>query len=549
MKKKRITPAARAMERRLGPCKRAAVGLSILSAIQALLGVALAFATRQVVNAAVGGENLILPCVLLAAVAAAIPLTRAACQYLAGRRADREVTALRKHLLQQLQKKDCETVNGYHSSHLFTRLDEDCRLVCERYTRILPETAGQVAQLIGAAGALVLLQTDLAVAMLILGVLAAAYAVVYRRAVKSRYRTVRRKTEQSVACLQENLEHLELSRSAAAEGETVRRYDRRQTAWRKARTALRRVSVGGSAGFSLAVQLASAALIVWGASAIHGGALDYGGLIAVLQLVSLFRAPVTTLTGIQGQLASADAARERVEELLALPDEPRGEEIAMEETCVALVFDCVTFRYEGEEQPVLQNYSARIEFGCWTRLTGSSGRGKSTLFRLILGLYRPSSGRIYVETDRRTVPVSAATRRLFGFVPQSPVLFSGTVRENLLLADPDADEQTLWEALELARCGFVRDLPQGLDTTLGQFGAGLSVGQRQRLTVARMLLRPARMLLLDEVTSALDQQTAEEMLAGLSRRCPTALISTHRQSILRRPEIRDLALEAPGEET
>ena len=149
-----------------------------------------------------------------------------------------------------------------------------------------------------------------------------------------------------------------------------------------------------------------------------------------------------------------------------------------------------------------------------------------------------------LETDQGCFPCSAATRHLFSLVPQTPVLFSGTLRENLLLACPHATEAELQGALKLAQCGFVDSLPQKLDTLVGEGGEGLSVGQRQRITIARALLSGAQVLLLDESTSALDRDTEMQVWNSLTARWPVAIAATHRQDVFKEIPVRHLNLNA-----
>ena len=519
------------MKRTLAPCRRAGIGLAALTGLRAVLFVALALASRGVLNSAPGARSFTLWCAALIALSALIPLLSAGISAWSGHVTDKSASALQRKLLLLLQTKDCESVNRYHSGHLYSRLTGDCRTACERYTSLLPGLAGKAMQLCTAFAALTALKPLLAAVLAACGALAALAGLAFRRLLKKRHLAERQASERLTAKLQETLEHQELARSVAEPGESARRFTSCQSVWLHARTALRRLSIGGWTGFSLLVYLGSGAVILWGALSIRDGSLSIGDLTAILQLIALFRTPVTGLTGIQSQLAAVDAAQERLLELCALPDEPSGEKVPADAVPQALVFRNVTFSYEGEERPVLQNFSARVPLDRWTCLTGASGRGKSTLYRLILATYRPQSGEVILETDRGEFPCSATTRRLFGFVPQSPTLFSGTLRENLLLAKPEASEDELYEALRAAACDFVSTLPQGLDTPLGENGQGLSAGQRQRVAIARALLSGAKVLLLDEITSALDRDTEAVVLKNLKEAIPAALAATHRPEI------------------
>lgn len=529
-------------------CRRAALPLAGLAALRAAALAAIALASRGVVDCALAGENVLPWALALLALSAAVPLLNAAAQLYAGRASDRGSAAMAHALLGALERKDCAALQAYHSGQLLSRLTGDCRTVCEKYTGILPGTAGQLVQLAAALAALIALAPPLAAGLTVLGVLAALGGLIFRRALRPRHLEARRADEALASCAQETLEHREAMRAVAAPGEGLRRFALRQQRWRDARDRLRRASAAGWTGFSLLVFLISAAAVIYGALAIRRGALTYGGLTAVLQLISLFRAPVTGLTGVQSRLAAVDAAQERLRELLDLPDEPAGETLPPDAVPVSVEFRNVTFAYPGEERPVLRDFSAVIDLRRWTALTGASGRGKTTLFRLILAFCRPQSGEVLLITDRGTVPCSAATRRFFGYVPQPPLLFSGTVRENLLLALPDADDAALWRALDAAECGFLRALPQGLDLPLGESGEGLSAGQRQRIAVARALLTGAPVLLLDEITSALDETTESELLRALTARCSSALAATHRPALPRELGMAFLALDGEGKE-
>jgi ABC-type multidrug transport system fused ATPase/permease subunit len=164
---------------------------------------------------------------------------------------------------------------------------------------------------------------------------------------------------------------------------------------------------------------------------------------------------------------------------------------------------------------------------------GHTGVGKTTLFRLLLGLAEPTSGTISIYDDTRRLRINTETRRYMVFVPQGNTLMSGTVRYNLLLARPDASDDELRSVLHIAMADFVMDMPDGLDTVLGERSAGLSEGQAQRIAIARGLLRPGKILLLDEISSALDEQTESELFKRLFEAYPdkTVLMITHRQGV------------------
>lgn len=198
----------------------------------------------------------------------------------------------------------------------------------------------------------------------------------------------------------------------------------------------------------------------------------------------------------------------------------------------------VSFAYEKDTDPVLHRASCTLHAGDFAAITGISGEGKTTLFRLLLGVYQPNSGSLELRFreagHERTVPVGVETRKLFAYVPQGNTLFSGTLRENLTMFAQNADDSQIREAVRVACVDeLVDSLPEGLDTVLGERGVGLSEGQAQRIAIARAILTQASILLLDESTSALDEGTEAKLLTNLSR-LPgrTCLIVTHRKAAL-----------------
>jgi ATP-binding cassette subfamily B protein len=190
----------------------------------------------------------------------------------------------------------------------------------------------------------------------------------------------------------------------------------------------------------------------------------------------------------------------------------------------------LTFSY-GRER-ILQDASMEIPKGAFCVITGHSGIGKSTLLKLLLGVFQPESGKLFVQTSAEEILLDRSTRRLFAYVPQGNLLLSGTLRENLLIAKPDATKEQLEQAIFVSAMDeYLPMLPHGLDTALGESGAGLSEGQAQRLAIARAVLGGAPILLLDESTSALDAQTEKMVLERIfSLKDRTCIAVTHRSA-------------------
>ena len=333
-----------------------------------------------------------------------------------------------------------------------------------------------------------------------------------------------------MSTMQEDLQQLELIQSLDAQKPILFRFQSKLQSSLDAKRS-RRVWTVGTTGVINTVTLAgSGALLLWGAVRVADGSLSYGALTSMIQLFALFRAPVLGLSGLWTRLAAVEVASSRLKDLLhgEIPPAPPASNAQVH----AVVFEDVSFGYPGEEAPVLEHFSARFPLENWACITGISGKGKTTLFKLILGLYKPQSGRVYLETDKGELLCGPETRHLFAYVPQDYALFSGTIRENLELVAPDSPEKQR-KAIALAQADFVWGLTAEDETLLRENNTGLSKGQLQRLAIARAILMERPVLLLDECTSALDADTETQVLANLHGLGKKAILVTHRPEALK----------------
>lgn len=511
----------------LKPYRGRVICLCVLTVVLSLLQVAMALLSRFVIDAALtdSGRLAFWGAVLVADMLAIVGL-HALLSWLTGSTADTMTARLRKDILRVAAFSRRPEILDHHSGELLSRGMEDVHTVCDGAVSVIPTFVGQVTRLVAAFAAVLMISP------LVAGVLFAAAVVVgvatgcLRPAIKARHRCVRETDEQVMAVMQEDLQQLELIQSLGVQEPVLKRFQSSLRKNLKARFKRRLWSVGTNGVINAVSQVGAGILLLWGASYIAAGALSYGSLTAMLQLLGLFRSPVLGLSGLFSRFATIEVSAERLGDLRK-PGEPI-QRIESQPKVSAVVFEKVTFSYPGDEMPVLQDFDFRFPLEGWTCLTGISGRGKTTIFKLMLGLYTPQSGRIYLQTEQGEIPCTEATRQLFAYVPQDYALFSGTILENLQLVAPDADRERLRQALSVAQADFVWELTEQLQTQVRENNAGLSKGQLQRLAIARAVLMERPIFLLDECTSALDTQTEDAVLQGLKALGKCAILVTHR---------------------
>ncbi|GGR03474.1 ABC transporter ATP-binding protein [Streptomyces netropsis] len=290
---------------------------------------------------------------------------------------------------------------------------------------------------------------------------------------------------------------------------------------------------------NVGTQLSLAVVISWGMARVATGSLSPADLTSFVMYLFYVVSPLVMLFMSIGQIQQGRAAVQRVTELGGIPQEEdekapgkRRERAAVAESVPAVRFEGVAFSYH-DNAPVLRDVSFTLPRRGLTAIVGPSGAGKTTTFQLIERFYRPDSGTIHVAGHDTATLKLAELRSLVGYVEQDAPLLRGTIRQNLTYANPDADAADIARALRLASLeDFVAGLPDGLDTELGERGAGLSGGQRQRLAIARTLLQRPEVILLDEVTAHLDSDTEaalRDTMAEAAGECAVLAIA-HRLS-------------------
>lgn len=419
-----------------------------------------------------------------------------------------------------------------HTGDMLNRLEEDVQTVTGALCGTIPSLFITLFQLGGALFFLSQLDIRLAAVVVCIMPVALLFSKGYVRKMRRLSREIRDTDSRIQSHLQENLQHRILIRTLEYTGQAVHRLVSVQTElWNKVRQrtdfsvfSRSMVQIGFMTGYAVA--------FLWGVFGLQKGTVTFGMMAAFLQLVAQIQRPMVDLSRQVPAFIRIFISAERLIELEELPQEQQGEPVRLEGE-VGVRMEQVCFAYPESSRPVLNRFSYDFKPGSLTAIVGETGVGKSTLLRLILALLKPEEGRVVFYHGSREVEASPQTRCNLSYVPQGNTLVSGTIRENLQMGNPKATDEEMRRALYLAVADFVLDLPDGLDTLCGERGTGLSEGQAQRIAIARGLLRPGSVLLLDEPTSSLDSETEKLLLQRLSGQLhgKTLILISHREAI------------------
>lgn len=514
---KKRTPIAwiwRRMRRRKGALL-IMTGTHILSAF---LGVLFALGTRWIIDSAQAGngQQFTYACIAQGALILGLLGSHTLDRHLQEKLTAQIDRDLKAHFLHRLLTGDYRTVSAYHTGELLNRLNNDVRIVTGNVVSLLPGLAGMGTKLIGAIAFLTVLEPMLTLWVVLAGILVVIGTGFLRRKLKGLHKEVAIAEGKSSGFMQETLEKLLFVQAMDISEEVERRADNllenRYTLQRKRKN----ISVMTSTCMNILSYGAAFGSLIWCANGLLAGTMTFGTLTAISQLVGQLRTPFVNISAIMPQYVALCAAAERLMELESVGKRPKartdGEELY--EKMEGIQAKDLSFGYDRDR--IFENASFFLPKNTFGVVSGQSGIGKSTLLKLLLGVLCPESGDLVFRNGGAETPVDATTRSLFAYVPQGNLLLSGTIRENLCITRPDATEEEINQAVFVSGMdAFLPGLPQGLDTVLGESGAGLSEGQAQRLSIARAVLSQAPILLLDEATSALDAETEKLVLQRL----------------------------------
>lgn len=440
--------------------------------------------------------------------------------------------------LNKILKKNYSSLSAYHSGDFLNRLTGDVMVVSEGMTTLLPTLAGLGTKLISAFLVLCFLDLRFTLVFLIIGISLFFVTGIFRKKIKEFHKSVQKTDGEVKSFLQELLENILVIKTFGAEEKMEEKSLSLQKINYTQKLKRSNISILANTGFTFIFDCGYVYALIWSAYGLIMGTLSFGSLTAILQLVTQVQTPFTGLSGLAPKFYGILASGERIMEIEKLEDEEGIDEAALEpleiyEKLLRIDFKNILFSYDREI--IFDHTNFSINPGDFVLISGLSGIGKSTLLKLMMGVFLPGEGEILLSCgEGEKISVDRRTRGLFAYVPQGHFLLSGTIRENIQFVNENASEEKIIEAARLS-CAleFIKEFPQGLDTIIGEKGQGLSEGQMQRLAIARALLSEAPILLLDEVTSALDRETEERVLLNIKKlKNKTCLIVTHKTAAL-----------------
>lgn len=504
--------------------------LSLLSVVVSLLCIARA-KCYQVIIDAIGkaGSPIVLYSCLFALL---VVVTVILCQIYRFFR-ERTVTdmynRIRRKVMNAALGAEYGVISGFHTGDILNRMFSDAKIVSESTADIIPSLFELSVTLLGSAVFLFFISRPFCLILVASGILMSLVAVLARKVLKRLHKEVQESDGAVRSLFQEQLSGLLMIKVFGAEARSLSSIDKKQKNYFDKNMKKQIASCVLNFGYTMACNAVLLFTFFYAVYGIKEGFLTYGTLTAMMQLANNIQSSVTGLGALLPKIYSAAASGERVNEITDISKE--SEEKTELNEVSKIDFNNISFSYGRND--VLKNIGFSVSKGETVAIQGASGIGKSTLLYLLLGIYKCDSGEITISDGEKTEKAGKGTRRFFAFTPQGNGLFSGTIAENIIFARENVTDEEMKNALKISCADeFISALPDGVDTYLGENGAGLSEGQQQRIAIARALLSGAEVLLLDEATSALDEATEKRFIENLRTVGKTAILITHRKSPL-----------------
>jgi len=508
----------------------------IVGIVQVAMGLLMVWLCRYFIDVAIyskESQTLVITIVELVLIVAGGIVLRQLYYYMTIRATVCQATAIRLRIFGHLLRRRIYNESPLHSGDVTSRLETDVSAISDAVGSTLPQIIVTSVKLLGAFCLLYSMDHQLAWMLLLSTPLLVVLGKVFARRLRDMTHDVRQQDSRIQMLIQEGMEHNAMLRAMESNGWLTGRLDGMQRGLitkieRRTRfTLAARTIMAACFGFGYLLAF------VWGGLQLRDGVITFGVMTAFLQLVAQIQHPILEMVNMIPQLIHASASIDRVDELEQKDAEQEHGKAYRMEGPLGVSIQQLTFAYPQGERPVLQHFSHDFLPGSRTALMGQTGAGKTTLFRLMLDLIIPAEGTVELYNHQERQPATAKTRCNFVFVPQGNTLMSGTIRYNLQLANPQATDEQMRHVLHIAAADFVLELPDGLDTECGERGMGFSEGQAQRIAIARGLLRPGSILLLDEISASLDEQTERELFTRLfaDYADKTIIMITHRSTV------------------
>lgn len=524
--------------------------LSISNILLALVATVLALVSKLAIDsaqrAATASSNgeflhyrnlIIFNCILILVVITSRLLLRVFTQSLTIRVQAKMEMKMRGRLFYSIMMKDYGKINKYHSGELMNRITSDVKIVTEGIISIVPDALYFLTQFVGAFVVLIIFDWKFTMLFIAAGIVMSVIAVFFRGKLKNLSKQVQETDGKVRSFFQEAIESMLVVKTFGLEKQFDKKGNILQRTNYEVKMRRRKITIFANAGFSFIFNSGYLFALGWCAIKVSMKAMTYGTLTAVLQLISQIQTPFVSITKMFPQYYAVLASAERIMEIENITNEESTyEKIDVKQTydkLESIRFNNIKFNYGRET--VIEHGDAMLNKGDFVAIRGISGIGKSTLMKMLLGVFKPQQGTIDICLENgKTIQASPDTRCMFSYVPQGNYLFSGTIRENILMINPNASDEEVSQALKLSEIeDFIENLPDGLDTVIGEKGLGISEGQAQRLAIARALISNAPIILLDEATSALDKNTEEKVLDNIKKlNKKTCIIITHKAAAL-----------------
>ncbi len=509
--------------------------LVVLSVLSALLGVGFALGTRQVIDAATQklDQAFLEACIQQGLLILGILIVSTVHHHVRDKLASELDRDWKKSLLQGLLRGSYKDVSAYHSGELLNRMNNDVRILDGAILTLAPSVASMATKLCSAVAVLMVLEPLLTLIVVAAGIFVVIVTSFLRRRLKGLHKRASQEEGRVSGFIQETLENLLMVQAMDIAGPIEKRADVLLEQRFQIQRKRKNISVAASTCMSIMSYGAAFGALVWCAGGILEGTMTFGTMTAISQLVAQLQNPFVSISAITPQYIAMLAAAERlmeIEEISNTEDRFRHDPQELYGKMEAIEAKGLSFGYDRDR--VFENASFTIQKGSFGVIVGHSGIGKSTLLKLLLGVFTPDEGKLMIRTAEGELPTDRTTGKLFAYVPQGNLLLSGTLRDNMTVTNPDATQEQIDRALYVSAMDeYLPGLPRGLETVLGENAQGLSEGQAQRLSIARAVLSDAPVLLLDEATSALDEKTEQTVLQRL-RQLPgkTVIAVTHRSA-------------------